>query len=156
MRAPSKRVEAVQAREGDESQKQFTEVDGTITRVSPFKVSTLVSLGPVNLTEDFGTMSRHDGDPVPHEHQFYRTTLKGLFSLDLGRAGTFTYQNRTGYRNLDDVRRTLASDEGLEHLEREKAYRLPPDQRLARVTALLRGLAVLDGGAKQALHYTDV
>ena len=28
-------------------------------------------------------MSRHEGDPVPFEHQFYRTTLKGLFSLDL-------------------------------------------------------------------------
>ena len=89
MRAPSKKAAAVEKRSADASRASETPTTDTVTRVSPFRVSTLVSIAPVNLTEDFGTMSRHDGDPVPHEHQFYRTTLKGLLSLDLRACGTF-------------------------------------------------------------------
>ena len=156
MRAPSKRTAAVKAREADESRANETPTTDTITRVSPFRVSTLVSIAPVNITEDFGTMSRHEGDPVPHEHQFYRTTLKGLFSLDLHASGTFSYRDKTGYRNLDEVRTELADEKGLEHLEEDKSYRLPLDERVRRVSALFEGLAHLEGGAKQTLHYTDV
>jgi CRISPR-associated protein Cst2 len=156
MRAPSKRTSAAQKRETDESRAGETPTVDTVTRVSPFRVSTLVSIAPVNPTDDFGTMSRHEGDPVPHEHQFYRTTLKGLFSLDLGACGTFSYRNKTGFRNLDDVRVELAKAEGLEALEVEKSYRLPLDERVRRISALFEGMAHLEGGAKQTLHYTDV
>jgi len=156
MRAPSKKTDAVEAREADESRADETPTTDTVTRVSPFRVSTLVSIAPVSITEDFGTMSRHEGDPVPHEHQFYRTTLKGLLSLDLHACGVFSYRQKTGYRNLDDVRTELAKEKGLEHLKAEKSYRLPLDERVRRVSALFEGLAHLEGGAKQALHYTDV
>jgi CRISPR-associated protein Cst2 len=156
MRAPSKKASAREKREADESRADETPTTDTVTRVSPFRVSTLVSIAPVNVTEDFGTMSRHEGDPVPHEHQFYRTTLKGLFSLDLCACGTFSYLRRTGFRNLDDVRIELAKERGLIHLETDKSYRLPFDERLQRISALFEGLARLEGGAKQTLHYTDV
>ena len=101
-------------------------------------------------------MSRHEGDPVPHEHQFYRTTLKGLLSLDLNASGTFSYQRKTGFRNLDDHRIALAEAKGLQHLKDEKSYRLPAAERVNRIATLFEGLAQLEGGAKQALHYTDV
>lgn len=156
MRAPSKKTEAVELREADASQANLTPVNETVTRVSPFRVSTLVSIAPTSIVDDFGTMSRHEGDPVPHEHQFYRTTLKGLFSLDLHAAGSFSYRNKTGFRNLDDVRIEQAQEKGLEHLEQEKAYRLPKEERMQRVAALFDGMARLEGGAKQTLHYTDV
>jgi len=156
MRAPSKKTDAVKARKADESRAGETPTTDTITRVSPFRVSTLVSIAPVNVTNDFGTMSRHEGDPVPHEHQFYRTTLKGLFSLDLHASGTFSYRQKTGFRNLDDVRTEMAKEKGLEHLEDVKSYRLPFDERVRRISALFEGLAHLEGGAKQTLHYTDV
>lgn len=156
MRAPSKRTDAVKAREADKSRANETPTTDTVTRVSPFRVSTLVSIAPVNPTNDFGTMSRHEGDPVPHEHQFYRTTLKGLFSLDLHASGTFSYRQKTGFRNLDDVRIKLAEENGLEPVEDDKSYRLPLDERVQRISALFEGLAHLEGGAKQALHYTDV
>ncbi len=156
MRAPSKKVDAVEAREGDESQKTLTKVEGTITRVSPFKVSTLVSLGPVNLTEDFGVMSRHDGNPVPHEHQFYRTTLKGLFGVDLRATGTFWHREKTGYRNLDANRKQQAEERNLDSFDNERAYRLPKEERIERIRTLFQGMAMLDGGAKQTLHYTNV
>jgi CRISPR-associated protein Cst2 len=157
MRAPSKKETAKAKREADTSRAGETETTDTITRVSPFRVSTLVSLAPVTPTNDFGTMSRHEGNPVPHEHQFYRATLRGLFSLDLHDCGTFSYRAKTGFRNLDDVRIKLAQDvQGIEHLETEKVYRLPRDMRIARIKALFEGLAHLEGGAKQTLHYTDV
>jgi len=157
MRAPAKRETARAQRAADASRVNETETLDTITRAAPFRVSTLVSIAPVAPTTDFGTMSRHEGNPVPHEHQFYRATLKGLFSLNLSACGTFSYRNRTGFRNLDDVRMKLIQDvPGHEHLEAEKSYRLPRDERVRRVQALFEGLAQIEGGAKQTLHYTDV
>lgn len=156
MRAPSKKAAAVEKRSADASRANETPTTDTVTRVSPFRMSMLVSIAPVTLTEDFGTMSRHDGDPVPHEHQFYRTTLKGMFSLDLGASGTFSYRKKTGYRNLDDERIEQAKRNGLEPDEAAKVFRLPAPARVQRISALFEGLARLEGGAKQTLHYTDV
>lgn len=156
MRAPSKKTSAVEKRGADASRQGETPTTDTITRVSPFRVSTLLSIAPATITEDFGVMSRHEGDPVPHEHQFYRATLRGLFSLDLYSAGTFSYVQKTGFRNLDQGRMKQAKEQGLEHLEEAKSYRLSHEARLQRISALLDGLAQLEGGAKQTLHYTDV
>ncbi len=156
MRAPSRQTEAVKDREESGLVSQATPTAETVTRVSPFRVSTLVSVAPTRVVSDFGVMARHEGDPVPHEHQFYRATLQGLFSLDLNAAGTFTYAERTGYLNLDEPRIQLAKEKQLQHLPELKAYRLPPAERLQRVRALFAGLAHLSGGAKQTLHYTDV
>ena len=136
MRAPSGKKSAQEKRAADTSRAGETPTSDTITRVSPFRVSTLVSIAPVSVTEDFGVMARHEGDPVPHEHQFYRTTLKGLFSLD-GRI-------------------EMARQRGLELVEADKSYRLPLAERVQRVKTLFEGLAHLEGGAKQTLHYTDV
>ncbi|MBE0448848.1 MAG: hypothetical protein IBX64_12295 [Actinobacteria bacterium] len=44
----------------------------------------------------------------------------------------------------------------MEELENDKAYRIPAEERIERIDALLNALAHLDGGAKQAQHYTDV
>ena len=158
MRAPSSKTAAKEARAADTSRTTETPLtEGvTLTRAAPFRVGTLVSIAPVYITDDFGTMSRHDGDPVPHEHQFYRTTLKGLFSLDLYACGTFSYRKKTGFRHLDEVRIELAKQRGLTHLEHDHSYRLAPEERLRRVRALLDGMARLEGGAKQTLHYTAV
>jgi CRISPR-associated protein Cst2 len=156
MRAPSKQTSASKQREADVSRANETPTLDTITRASPFRVSTLVSIAPANPTDDFGTMSRHEGNPVPHEHQFYRTTLKGLFSLDLNAVGRFSYRAKTGFRHLDDVRIAQAKERDLKHLEDAKEYLLPLHERVQRVRALFEGLAHLEGGAKQTLHYTDV
>lgn len=157
MRAPSKKASAVERREADASRADETPTTDTVTRVSPFRVSTLISIAPViGLIDDFGVMARHEGNPVPHEHQFYHTTLKGLISLDLSAAGTFSYRNKTGYRNLDDERIKQAQESGLEADEATKSYRLPQGDRIRRISTLLDGLARLEGGAKQTLHYTDV
>lgn len=156
MRAPSKKTSAREKREADQSRIDETPTTDTVTRVSPLRVSTLVAIAPANPTNDFGTMSRHEGDPVPHEHQFYRTTLKGLLSLDLHAAGRFSYRQKTGFRNLDDVRVKEAQEKDLEHDEEEKTFVLPVEERTQRIATLFDGLAQLEGGAKQTVHYTDV
>jgi CRISPR-associated protein Cst2 len=156
MRTQGKKVSAKESRDTDSTRAQETPTSTDITRTSPFRMSTLVSLAPVSIVKDFGTMSRHEGDPVPHVHQFYRATLRGLFSLDLSRAGTFSYRDQSGSRNLDEVRIQAAKDGQLQHDEENKEYRLSLNQRTERIAALLTGLAHLEGGAKQAIHYTDV
>jgi CRISPR-associated protein Cst2 len=156
MRAPSTRESARAAREADLSRANETPTSDTVTRASPFRVSTLVSIAPVPLIQDFGVMARQEGNPVPFEHQFYRTTLKGLFSLNLQACGTFSYVEKTGYRNLDEERKRRAEEKGLIHLEAQKCYRLPKEERLRRIQTLFEGLVMLEGGAKQTLHYTDV
>lgn len=128
----------------------------TLTRISPLRVSTFVAISPVNLTEDFGVMSRQDNYPVLHAHNFYRATLQGLLSLDMSSAGVFTYSQRTGYQNLDSIRRQEAEQNGLEHLPEARAYRLPTAERLRRVRRLIEAIPLVQGGAKQTLHYTDV
>ncbi len=134
----------------------------TVTRVSPFRTSTLVSVAPVSLVDDFGVMARVpkvEGDKegvVLHSHQFYRATLQGLFSMDLSSAGTFTNQFRSGYQNLGQNEIETAEGMSLEKRDDLKAYRLPVAERIRRVQLLLYGLGRIEGGAKQALHYTDV
>ncbi len=174
MRAPG---EDLQTRQADPAYQALTPLDieknkktgkeqeQAITRIAPFRVSTFVSLAPVNITADYGTMVRQETgtmaypagpDPVPYEHQFYRATLQGLISLDLRRVGRFTFQDKTGYKNLDETRKKLAQERGLEHLEEESAYLMPSPDRIRRIKSLLHALARLEGGAKLAVHYTDV
>ena len=156
MRMPSAKKAAKEQQQTGMSPAKETESAEPVTRVSPFRVSTLVSIAPVNITTNFGVMSRHEGNPVPYEHQLYRTTLQGMFSLDLHACGTFSYRKKAGYRNLDAIRTTFAQQQNLEHLEQEKAYRLPLGERIRRVQGLFEAFALLEGGAKQAIHYTDV
>ncbi|RLI50483.1 MAG: type I-B CRISPR-associated protein Cas7/Cst2/DevR, partial [Candidatus Thorarchaeota archaeon] len=72
----------------------------TLTRLSVLKNSPLVSVGPHRPTEDFGTFSRFEGDPVPFEHEFYSTVLKGIFSIDVESAGVFRAVTTAGSQNL--------------------------------------------------------
>lgn len=160
MRAPSKKGDKEEKETNKEASKTAMplEKDREITRVSPLRVSTFVSVGPATIVDDFGTMARQDGDPVPHEHQFYRAHLRGLLSLDLTSCGTFFDSARVGFKNLDSFRREAATKVGATEVtvRKQKAIRLPQEKRTERVAALVKGLAQLGGGAKQTLHYTDL
>jgi CRISPR-associated protein Cst2 len=103
VRAPSKKAGAAAGTD----QPELSPVSGEITRISPLRMGTLVSIAPATVVDDFGTMARHDGHPVIHEHQFYKATLQELFSLNLTTAGTFFHGGRVGYRNLDDQKARL-------------------------------------------------
>jgi CRISPR-associated protein Cst2 len=159
MRAPAskKDPEKAWAENGLTGQEKNGKDFVTLTRVSPLKVSTLISVAPTwHLGFDYGTMSRGEGDPVPHVHEFYRTTLVGLFSVDLRMMGRFYHVDRTGFRHLDSVRKGLAEEKKLASYDNGKAFELSLQERAARLKQLLEGLSRITGGAKQALHYTDV
>ncbi len=173
MRAPgatgAEEVKAARTKWADQkltdqdSKKKEKEKFSALTRISPFKVSTLMSIAPLNASAigyDYGNMARTENpeypNPVPFEHEFYRTTLLGLFSIDLRMLGRFYHIERTGYRHLDSVRTTLAQEKELMPYDNGRAYELPLKQRKERLRQLLKGLAQITGGAKLALHYTDV
>jgi len=153
MRAPSKKTDAAK-----DASASPLEKDREITRVSPFRVSTFVSVAPAQIVSDFGTMTRQQGDPVPYEHEFYRAHLLGLLSLDLTAAGTFFDGARVGYKNMDFHRREHAGKMELtaEIVRKQTAFRLKAADRADRVATLIASLATLNGGAKQAVHYTDL
>lgn len=160
MRAASKSTDEKKAAKRAEIAAVSTPVDvevGELTRISPFKVGTLVATVPVRMVGDFGVMARAEGDPVPHEHQFYRAHLKAPISVDLTCVGTFFASRRVGFRNLDSVRIESAKGAGATEatVRGLAAYRLPVQVRQNRVGMLIRALGGLEGGAKQTLHLTD-
>jgi len=153
MRAPSKKTDAAK-----DAAASPLEKDREITRISPLRVGTFVSISPTRVVSDFGTMTRQQGDPVPYEHEFYRAHLLGLLSLDLTASGTFFDGARVGFKNLDSFRRKAAEEHSLEKLEvrKQTAFRLPLAERVDRVTTLIGSLALHNGGAKQTVHYTEL
>jgi CRISPR-associated protein Cst2 len=126
----------------------------TVTRVSPLKTSPLVSVISTYPTRDFGVAARHEGDPVPYEHEFYSTVLKGAFSLDIDQVGTFYNVNRSGYKNLypeleEQLKKAGATEKG-------NKITLSKETRIKRIKETISALPYLFGGAKLSTHLTDV
>jgi len=126
----------------------------TLTRVSPLKCSPLMSVLAQRPTRDFGTMSRHDGDPVPFEKQMYSTVLKGLFSLDLSALGRFEQSNKTGFQNISEDGLVVAASMGVQVAD--KVATLSAEDRRKRARDTISVLPYLVGGANQTLNLTDV
>lgn len=127
---------------------------GTVTRISPFKNSPLISVVGQNPTQDFGVMARHDGDPVPYEHEFYSTVLKGIFSIDLDSIGKFSQSEKTGYRNMYPKLIELAEEKEL--TQEDDIWVMDKDTRIKRTQDIINALPYLSGGAKNTSHLTDV
>ncbi|MHA1124633.1 MAG: type I-B CRISPR-associated protein Cas7/Cst2/DevR [Candidatus Heimdallarchaeota archaeon] len=123
----------------------------TLTRVSVLKNSPLISVIAQRPTTEFGTFSRHEGDPVPFEHEFYSTILKGIFTLDLNTAGVFLRKKRSGMQNLREKFTPPTSCE-----IKGKTVWLPKKERIKRVKEVIDVIPHLSGGAMQARHLTRV
>lgn len=129
---------------------------GTVTRISPLKTSPLISVIGQTPTQDFGVMARHEGDPVPYEHEFYSTVLKGIFSLDLDSLGVFYNNEKTGYKNMYPKLEEEAEEKGLTKDEENGSWSMPKDIRIKRAQDVIKSLPYLQGGAKLTSHLTDV
>ncbi|KAF5086792.1 type I-B CRISPR-associated protein Cas7/Cst2/DevR [Methanobacterium aggregans] len=129
---------------------------GTVTRISPLKNSPLISVIGQIPTQDFGVMARHEGNPVPYEHEFYSTVLKGIFSIDLDSLGVFYATEKTGYKNMHPKLEEIAEEQGLSHEEETKKWVMPVDVRTKRAQDVIKVLPNLQGGAKLTSHLTDV
>ncbi len=127
----------------------------TLTRVSPLKVSPLISLFPTKIVRDFGVMGRQADDPVPYEYEFYSTILRGIFSIDVDSLGVFYSENKSGRMNItEDMAKKHA--QMLTPLDGEKAWTLPLEERLARLKQAISVIPYMNGGAKQATNLTEV
>lgn len=141
-------------------------VNITLTRVSPLKNSALISVSPTNIVQNWSSMSRQQGDAVPYGKDEYCATMKGMFSIALEQVGTFSCENRTGFKNLNDSLKELALENGAEKIEdlfsKDKTgkpltlHRMPRKIRLQRIEDTLLALEVLSGGAMQTSNMGDV
>lgn len=129
---------------------------GTVTRISPLKTSPLISVIGQTPTQDFGVMARHQGDPVPYEHEFYSTVLKGIFSIDLDSIGVFYAEEKTGYKNMYPDLEEKAEEKNLIKDEENGKWTMPDDIRVKRAQDVINALPHLQGGAKLTSHLTDV
>lgn len=138
----------------------------TVTRVSPLKNSVLVSVGSVRPVENWSSMARQDGDSVPYGKQEYSTVLKGMFSLDLEQLGTFATYNKTGFKNLTELLKKEAIENGAtevddKYLKDEKGnpyklVRLAKPERAKRAGETIQALKYISGGAMQTNNMGDV
>lgn len=138
----------------------------TVTRVSPLKNSAIVSVASVSTEENWSSMARQDGDSVPYSKEEYSAIMKGMFALDLSQAGTFANYNKTGFKNLTDVLRVEALENGASEIpdpfvkgkagEPQRLVRLPKEIRQKRVTDTIKALKFISGGAMQTSNMADV
>lgn len=127
-----------------------------IVRTSPFMASILVSLRKNGWRgRDEGFVHLKEGTPLPYVTEFYTTHLQGIFCLAHHRVGRF--ENSGDRIELDDskIAGYLAA---AKVVKSGTAYELANAAtiRAERSGALLKALAVMRGGAKQAAFGTDV
>ena len=138
----------------------------TVTRVSPLKNSAIISAASVRPEENFSSMTRHEGNPVPFGKQEYSAIMKGMFSLDLSMVGTFSDYDRTGFKNLSKALLEEAEKSGAEKIDdpfvfdskgnHKKLTRLDKTIRQKRATDTIQALKTISGGAMQANNMGDV
>lgn len=136
-------------------------VNITVTRVSPLKNSAIVSAVPVYIAENWSSMARQEGDSVPYTKQEYSAVMKGMFSLDLGMAGTFSNYNKTGFMNLSDALKKEALVKGAVEIDDpyvhgKKMVRLEKTIREKRIIDTVKALKYISGGAMQTNNMGDV
>ncbi len=145
--------------------KQQTE-NVTVTRVSPLKNSVIVSVGSTQPVENWSSMARQEGDSVPYVKEEYSAIMKGMFSLDLEQAGTFSNYNKTGFKNLTEKLKDEALKNGATEIDdsyikdskgkAQKIVRLPKEIRAKRIEETIKALKSISGGAMQTNNMSDV
>lgn len=136
-------------------------VNVTVTRTSPLKNSAIVSVVPVNIAENWSSMTRQEGDSVPYSKQEYSAIMKGMFSLDLDMVGTFSNYNKSGFQNLSDTLKKEAIENGAVEIDDkfivgQKLVRLDRGIREKRIIDTILALKYISGGAMQTDNMGDV
>lgn len=148
--------------EGDETEAEPTtarrgERVTAVMRAAPFAASILTSLRKSGWEGmDEGFVHLREGTPLPYSTRFYNTQLQGVFGLNYSRLGIF--RNEGDRIELDRSLVGKYLNEGkLRKVEADRnIYETTDNLRQARATKILKALAVLRGGAKQAAFATEV
>lgn len=138
----------------------------TLTRVSPLKNSALIAVAYNPIIQNWSSMTRHEGDAVPYGKDEYCAIMKGMFSIDLEQAGTFSMQNKTGFKNLNESMREQALKENCtvipDPVAKDKngkpleLVRVDETTREKRVKDAVSAIKYLAGGAKRTTNLADV
>lgn len=131
----------------------------SIQRTSPFKSSILKgikNMRTVNIDEAFVHLK--EGTPLPYSTKFYSTHLEGFFNLEYYRLGM--YDNLGSKQELSSELLEKHKDNLLSSNLAGKFFRYElknaKENRNSNAAGLLKGLAYLRGGAKQAAFGADV
>jgi len=131
----------------------------SIQRTSPFKSSILKgikNMRTLNIDEAFVHLK--EGSPLPYSSKFYSTHLEGFFNLEYYRLGV--YDNLGSKQELSSDLIKLHEADLIESNLGGKFLRYElksgEKKRNANAAGLLKGLAYLRGGAKQAAFGADV
>lgn len=132
-----------------------------LMRSSPFGTSIMAAIRrDGRISRDEGFVHLKEGTPLPYVTEFYVANLQAIFCLDYLRLGVFrNIGDRIELR--EELIPTALKDKRLsvhEDFKGKGAIYVMTDgeQRQLRAQALLKALAVLRGGAKQAQFGTDV
>jgi CRISPR-associated protein Cst2 len=164
MRAEKGQGRTAAEEEGDEEEgteaapptSQRGEKVAAVMRAAPFAASILASLrksGWEGLDEGFVHLK--EGTPLPYSTRFYNTQLQGVFGLSYERLGVFRNEGDRIELDRPLVEKYLKEGKIQKDPERD-IYRMKDNPRKDRATKILKALAVLRGGAKQAAFATDV
>jgi CRISPR-associated protein Cst2 len=130
-----------------------------LMRPAPFAASILTSLRKSGWQGiDKAYVHLQEGTPQPYNTEFYNTQLQGIFGLNYFRLGFF--RNEGDRIELDEKYVEKYLKNGTITITKEtpagKWYELRNNPRKDRATAILKSLAVMRGGAKQAQFATDI
>jgi len=127
-----------------------------LMRSSPFSASLLVSTRKTGWQgRDEGFVHLKQGTPLPYTTEFYTTHLQGVFCLAHYRVGLYWNVGDRIELREDLVRKYLASGR-IQGADGTYEVMNAAEIRGKRCGELLKALAVLRGGAKQAAFGTDV
>lgn len=131
----------------------------SVMRPAPFASSILTSLRKSGWQGlDKAYVHLQEGTPQPYNTEFYNTQLQGIFGLNYLRLGVF--RNEGDRIELDEKYAEEYMKNGTIKIVKEtpvgKYYEMVNNPRKERATAILKSLAVMRGGAKQAQFATDV
>ena len=134
----------------------------SIQRASPFKTSILKGIrGMRAMNNDEAFVHLKEGSPLPYSTRFYSTHLEGFFNLEYYRLGV--YDNLGSHQELSSELVETHQDKFIESEipygnRTFPRYTLKNAEQIRKrhAAGLLKGLAFLRGGAKQAAFGADV
>ncbi|MCU0390387.1 MAG: type I-B CRISPR-associated protein Cas7/Cst2/DevR [Thermoflexibacter sp.] len=140
--------------------KSGSKEEESIQRTSPFKTSILKGIRNMRVVNnDEAFVHLKEGTPLPYSTRFYSTHLEGFFNLEYYRLGV--YDNLGSHQELSKELVEKHKDKfDVTDLYggKFKRYTLKDAEKIRKTHAygLLKGLAFLRGGAKQAAFGSDV
>lgn len=131
----------------------------SIQRTSPFKSSILKgirNMRAINIDEAFVHLK--EGTPLPYSTKFYSTHLEGFFNLEYYRLGVYDNLGSKQELGLELIKNNTDKLNEYDLMGKFKRYELKnaDKNRKTNAAGLLKGLAFLRGGAKQAAFGSDV